>query len=644
MCMKSKRTILLLTPIYVLSILIALSAGWNTGLAQRRGPIVDILGRPTTTPPEVHTYISVVDPNTGRAIDDLSDANFAVQVSDEDVDATVELETRGVAVVMIIDRGGIARRGDPRIGQAVELVDNLLTRLDLNGSARADMAALIGIRGREHGGLTPDVRFTDFDPNAIRNEFDKLRTEVVDEVTPLYDGIDRAIEWITENDQADTREKLAYRRPIIVVFSDGIDNQFSSESYETIIINKCLQNNIMLYAVRMEAPGRTTDTDNLEALASQTNGLYITHNTDTRDQVLNLFDDIVTQRQSYRVTFPLYRLPGDYQVRIQVIDTPVGDGSAETTASSKLQVPKIALITPADGLRLTVPYSKTLGGFETTLITLTAQVTPVDGAVREPAEVRYFANGGRIGASATPPDYQFVWNVSALVTATTETQAQNFTLIAEADDRYLDAKMTTPPVNIAVTWEKKQVPMVEATVEEAKRSWWIVIPLIAMLIGLLILLILLIRTRGEVARKAVKSTTGVLKGVTKRLGATSQPAPGKLVVVQGANIGKEHRLAAQITKVGRDPQFCDLALYDEFVSNPHFSIQLDQTQFYITDEGSTNGTKLNGTPIPSHQRLLLQPDSLIEVGNTRLQFKRLGGTTRQLGGHSEPPPSPSTPP
>jgi pSer/pThr/pTyr-binding forkhead associated (FHA) protein len=146
------------------------------------------------------------------------------------------------------------------------------------------------------------------------------------------------------------------------------------------------------------------------------------------------------------------------------------------------------------------------------------------------------------------------------------------------------------------------------------------------------------------ARKVAARTTGVLRGVTKRMGIGTARAPGKLVIIQGANMGKEFRLAAQVVKIGRDPQFCDFALYDEYTSNPHFSVQLEQTRFYITDEGSTNGTRINGIPIPSHQRVLLQPDAIIEAGQTQLQFKRLGGTTRQLDGQPETNPSPSTPP
>jgi pSer/pThr/pTyr-binding forkhead associated (FHA) protein len=108
-------------------------------------------------------------------------------------------------------------------------------------------------------------------------------------------------------------------------------------------------------------------------------------------------------------------------------------------------------------------------------------------------------------------------------------------------------------------------------------------------------------------------------------------------------VGREFRLAAPVVKVGRDPQFCDFALHDDYVSNPHFSIRLEQTRFFIVDEGSTNGTRLNGVPIPPQRRMPLQPEAIIEAGNTRMQFKRVGGTTRQLKGGVQPPAAPPTP-
>jgi Mg-chelatase subunit ChlD len=643
-----KRRAGILIPLLILALFFA---GWPSSQAQRRGPVVDILGKAEATPPDAHATVSVIDPNTGRTIDALSDANFAVQVSEEDVEATVTLETRGVAVVIVIDRGGIAQRRDPRIGHAVDLADHLLGMLNVDGSANADMVALIGIRGRDSGGLTPLVEFTDYDPMTVRNEFDELRTEIVDEVTPLYDGIDQAIEWLTENDAAKIQEKLSHRRPVIVVFSDGIDNQFSSESHETIIINKCLQNGILLYAVRMEAQGRTTDADNLEALASQTNGIYTTHDTDTQPQVLSLFENIVTQRQSYRVTFSLYRPQGDYEVRIQALDTPIGDGSDKTTVSSRLQLLQLALTAPAAGVIYTVPYSHT----PKVAIPLSVELAFPDGIERDPTAVRYYRNGVLIATTTASP-FTATWDATDYITQTEETRetqavkTEDFTFTAEADDAYLSKTATSAPVNVRVEWE----PLPERTQAEKLLAWlgtywWLLLILVALAVGLLVLLILLMRTRGEVARKMVTRTTGVLKGVTKRLSAMPQRAPGKLIVIQGANMGREFRLTAQVIKVGRDPQFCDLALQDAYTSNPHFSVQLEQTKFFITDEGSTNGTRVNGIPIQPHQRVLLQPDAIIEVGQTRLQFKRLGGETRQLEAQppatarGAPPPPPPAP-
>ena len=606
--------------------------------AQGSGPVVDILGKPdsSTDPPNVYAYVSVVNPDTGRVVDELSADNFAVQVSEEDVETEIELDTTGVAVVMVIDRGGIARSNDSRIGDAVNLADSLLGKLDVDGSASADMVGLIGIRGREDGGLTPLVEFTDYDPNAVSNQFDALRTEIVNEVTPLYDGIDQAIEWITENPHSDIQDKLTHRRPIIVVFSDGIDNRFSSESHETIIINKCTENNILLYAVRMG--GGPTDSDNLEALATQTNGLYVTHTDDTHEEVLSLFDDIVTQRQAYRLTFPLLRPKGDYQVNIQVLDTGIGDGSGKETVSSRLQMPQIRL--SSDEATYTVPYSHT----PRVEIQLSVELTYPDGIEREPTAVRFYRNGVLVATSTDAP-FTASWDATDYITQTTEEKSEDFTFIVEADGAYLNEAMTSAPVNVHVEWEPLPPPTPSQTlVKWLLTYWWLLLILALMALGLLILLILLLRTRSELAQKVVTRTTGVLKGFTKRLGTTPQRAPGKLVVIQGANVGKEFRLSAQVIKAGRDPQFCDFALYDEYASNPHFSIQLDQTQFFITDEGSTNGTRVNGAPIPPHQRMLLQPDAIIEVGQTRLQFKRMGGTTRQLSMQPEAGPQPGAPP
>lgn len=635
-----KRFLCLITILFVAGLFIG---SWMPGWAQGLGPVVDILGKPDSrsNPPNVNTYVSVVDPNTGRSIPELTDANFSIQVSEEDLQATVAPETRGVAVTMIIDRGGIASRGDPRIGQAVDLADNLLSMLNIDGSPTTDMVSLIGIRGRDAGGLTPTVPFTDYDPNLIRNEFDGLRTETVPETTPLYDGIDRAIKWMTDNPDATLQDKINQRRKLIVIFSDGIDNQYSSEAHETRIMDQCNKNGIILYTVRMS--GGPTDEDNLQALAVQTNGLYINHTPETQAEVIALFDNIVTQRQAYRLTFPLYRPQGDYEATVRVLDTPIGDGSDQATVSSRLETPNLSLVPPAD-LDVRVPYSRTLEGFIETVVSLKAELQYPDGITREPANVAYYANGVRIGTSSAAPEYAFDWNVTEIVTPTEEVQTREYTLVASATDLYLENEFVSDAVDMKITWEAEDLPPTDRVMTWVTDNWWLLLILAALAIGLIVLLIMLIKTKGEIARKAVKSTTGAIKGMTQRLGAGGgAPARGKLVIIKGANAGREFKLSAPIVKVGRDPQFSDFALYDQYISNPHFSIIMEQSQFFIQDENSTNGTKLNGAPLQPMQRYPLQQDAIIEVGSTQLQFKRLGGPTRRLGGSgggAQPPHQP----
>ncbi|MCU0519770.1 MAG: FHA domain-containing protein [Anaerolineae bacterium] len=600
-------------------------------------PVVDILGRPDSlsNPPNASVLVSVVDRMTGRVVGDLGDANFRVRISDEDVPQTTVLDTTGLAVAMVIDRGGIARKNDPRIGSAVNLADGLLGMLTLDGSPTADMVSLIGIRGQDAGGLTPAVNFTDYDPVAISNEFDGLLTQVVDETTPLYEGIDRAISWITDNPDAIIQEKLATRRRVIFVFSDGIDRDFSDESHEALIVDRASKADILIYAVQLTSQGRTTESDSLNAMAAQTGGTYFVDSPDTHEEVRERFRDVVTQRQAYRVTFPVIRPQGEYQVQIRVLDTPGGSASDADVVTSRLQKPGLSLVAPPDPA-ITVPYSKDAESFVTTTVPLSAQVTFRDGAPREPGEIAYFANERRIGTSSAAPDYALVWDVTDLEAMSSDAVTRTYTLIARATDPYLDEAIQSEPLDLRIVWEAQEVEpktVTEEVTESVAQTWW-VLPIFGILgLGLIVVAVLLIRTRGQVAKKVVQSTSVAVKGVTQRLGGGGAlpPARGKLVVVQGPRAGTEFRLAADVVKVGRDPQFCDFALNDQYVSNPHFTVVQEGEQCYVQDEGSTNRTRLNGTAIPTHQRLPLPADAILEVGQTRLQYKRLGGATRILG-------------
>ena len=625
-----------------------------TSQAQTNGPFLVIQGEPdaTSDPPYVQTYVSVIDRSDAHSISDLTSAAFHLQESGTDVNVnSVSYEPIGLAVAIVVDRGGISAPGDGRIKEATDLARELVNRLTVVGDSSDDMVAIVGVG--EEGVLQPEEDFTynPVDTNLIQNALIEMEGETVRGGTPLYEGLDEALRLLTENTDGTIRDVLSHRRKIIIVFSDGIDPDFSDEAREGDIIRKAEDNGVSIYAIGMAHRNRQLNAEkNLVRLSDQTHGLYLLHNSDeSHQQVLDLFDHLMTQRNQYLITHQTRLSKGEYALRIEV-ETPVGSAETKTSFSSILETPRLTLIAPTDNLSITVPYSLTQRAFLTTTVTLQAQVQAQDGAERYPTEVRYLANGNLIGSSSAAPTFDFVWDLSALKSPSDDLQQEKYTLTAEANDAYLETEMKSAPINIRVQWEAKEVPVTERMVEEGKHSWWVILILMGVFLALLILLILIIRTRGEMAQRVVQRTTSALRGVTRRLGDIPQHASAKLVIIQGANVGKEFRLGAPVVKFGRDPQFGDFALYDEFVSNPHFSIQMDQTQFYITDEGSTNGTRVNRMLIPPHQRVLLQPDSIIEVGQTRLQFKRLGGTTRHLGAQDAgdarwtPPPTQPAPP
>jgi len=619
----------------VLAVSLILLTIVQSGQAQQVGPLLIVQGTPdtSTAPPEVRTYVSVIDKSAAATIEGLTADDFQIEEAGTDIETPeVSYEPVGLAIVVVVDRGGISAPGDPRLKEAADLVRELVAQLTVTGAADDDVIALVGVG--EDGVLQPEENFSynPVDTNLVQNSLVMMEGETVRGGTPLYEGLDEALRLLTKNSDGTIRDVLARRRKVIVVFSDGVDPNFSDEAREQDIIRKANDADISLYTIGMAYRNRDLGAgENMVRLARQTDGLYRLHNSDeTHLEVLDLFDRLMTQRRQYLIAYQTRQPKGDYTLDVEV-DTPIGSAERSVTFSSVLETPQIALTAPTDGHSYTVPYSPTMGGFEPVHIPLSVQVTPLDGAHRDPLEVRYFANGVRIGTSAAPPTFDFDWNVSEVVTPTERTQVQEFTLVAEADDAYLGQRMQSADVNVRVTWEALPPPTPsEERVERLRQDWWLLAALVALALGLLLLLVMLIRTRGELTRRVVARTTGVLKGVTKRLSGAPMRAPGKLVILQGANMGKEFRLAAQMIKVGRDPQFCDFALFDDFVSNPHCSIQMEQTQFFITDEGSTNGTQVNGVPLPPHQRILLQPDAIIELGQTRLQFKRLGGSTRPL--------------
>jgi len=81
--------------------------------------------------------------------------------------------------------------------------------------------------------------------------------------------------------------------------------------------------------------------------------------------------------------------------------------------------------------------------------------------------------------------------------------------------------------------------------------------------------------------------------------------------------GRRVTIGSEPVVVGRLPE-CDVVLADSNVSRRHAEFRRKDDGVFVTDLGSTNGTRVNGAPI--REQLLASGDE-VAVGSTRLIFE-----------------------
>ena len=83
--------------------------------------------------------------------------------------------------------------------------------------------------------------------------------------------------------------------------------------------------------------------------------------------------------------------------------------------------------------------------------------------------------------------------------------------------------------------------------------------------------------------------------------------------------GKRYPIIQARTIIGRGSD-ADITVDDSGTSRQHIEILWDGKRGQVNDLGSTNGSKLNGVPLT---KAPLPPDSIIEIGRTRIAFRVL---------------------
>jgi len=83
--------------------------------------------------------------------------------------------------------------------------------------------------------------------------------------------------------------------------------------------------------------------------------------------------------------------------------------------------------------------------------------------------------------------------------------------------------------------------------------------------------------------------------------------------------GTRHPITRSHTVIGRGSD-ADITVDDTGISRKHVEILWDGSRAQVNDLGSTNGSLLNGNPV---SKAPLQPDSVIDIGRTRIVFRVL---------------------
>lgn len=90
-----------------------------------------------------------------------------------------------------------------------------------------------------------------------------------------------------------------------------------------------------------------------------------------------------------------------------------------------------------------------------------------------------------------------------------------------------------------------------------------------------------------------------------------------LVVVLGEDVGRRARIGGSSFSVGRGHSV-DMKIDDPRISSRHFRLEDRGDGWALIDEGSTNGTRVNGEPTTE---VVLRTNDKIEVGDTVLRFE-----------------------
>lgn len=85
--------------------------------------------------------------------------------------------------------------------------------------------------------------------------------------------------------------------------------------------------------------------------------------------------------------------------------------------------------------------------------------------------------------------------------------------------------------------------------------------------------------------------------------------------------GKRVDINSNEFNIGKDEYCCDLVIDNSSISRKHLTITFDGSNYYATDNNSTNGTSLNGKPLKSGIAEKLEDYDRLLLANEIIDFQ-----------------------
>ena len=234
------------------------------------------------------------------------------------------------------------------------------------------------------------------------------------------------------------------------------------------------------------------------------------------------------------------------------------------------------------------------------------------GQRREIGQVVYYLDGRSAGSLHTVPD-QHTLGISTMGCANIDAETKHTVKVRVVDELGLFGEAEVP---LSVRVHVETFGEMVSRIVRRQLSPSMVASVLSMFLALGVLVVFL-----RSPRRAIEVTAGGIRKITEFLGIASRGT--RLILIEDGEDGRSYAVM-DLMHLGRDQGRVDIMFDDPRVSGLHTTLVKENEEFVIYDQGSKNGTWVNGQRLRFKGSQVLKNGDIIGVGPIQLRFEREG--------------------